>query len=1282
MWLAGGIFAAICLGICFILYTGPGLGLALSFAPDELSVNRYSGTLAAGFILQDIEYRSERVSVQAGYLSFDWRPWQLTGRRVDIRKMEIRDLSIVLTGEPRAGPEPSFFLPLDFNLDAFTAKDIVVQGRSGSENRIPHIFARMHSDQQTVYVEELLVTSPDYRVRTDGKVVFDTLPAYDLSISWDWQFDESVRLTGITGIAGDLDRTVVNTSLQAPFKGDLDLVIGDIPGDLSWQGTASTADLDPSAYLAAAGSQRLALNLSAQGTVKNASIDGTVRLASDGSIGPGYVFTHLDTELNMDIADLAGDHPEISIALQWRELRMSRSGAPVFLAADNGHLRIIYAGGDYRFRSVSGFNFNNESAGKWRISGSGDLSRIHLEEIHLQTEQAKLQGDLTVSGTFDRYTLDLRAMAQADNYPDVRLELRSTGDSNELRLDRIILRLLDGEITGKGSINWMDGLQSRATLQGSGLNPGRYRESWPGTLALDVTAGIELQKEKTRFIIDKLDLSGTLRGLPFEASLVSSIDNGRVNIRQASLRSSSTLLEIKPVPGAMQSYDWRIHAPDLNTVHPELYGHIEGAGRISGTLEHPQLAGRLRAETVRLPWLQIDKLDVQAGINQRGTEELDLQFDIGGLVYREFHLDTLAVVVTGKQGDHRYTLTAAAPAFGLDLAGQGIVADGLWTGKATSLALEHDTLDRWIGSTLPTFRFAKDDLQFDEVCLSRLQAMICSNGSWQDSANWQVGVTAAMIPLHLLQSFLPETIAENIAIDENATSSLELTASHSDKVPMSAKALLRVNPVTVDFLVDGDSVQEIRFDGIDTALTLADGILEANLVAGIPEQGTEPATARARISGLDYLPVDSSSLIIDGAVRWSLQDLSFVSTLSPYLADTAGRLALDFDVSGSLSAPEVSGNFSLLDTAFIVPDLGIKLTDVSAKGHAGVDGAYEITATASSGTDGSISLYSRYRRDSAESGELHATVTGSDFEIVNLPEIRALATTDLDIRLPAGGKIVTKGTIEVTDAVIDLDRMRSQVTVSDDVVFTGREVPVAGKSPARLDTVLQIRLADNIRVQGQGISGGLSGDIQIRSTAEQELIGTGEIRILSGTFSAYGQSLVIEEGRLVYRADPLDNPEIRVTASRRTGEITAGVRVSGRLTNPVISLYSNPSMNEEEILSYIVFGRPLVSLTSGEGMDLISAATAIGLQNSGLLTKSLSSTFGLDELHIDADAGGETLSLVVGKYLTPKLYLSYGIGLLDTISTARIRYDLNSKWSLQATSGEDVGVDIFYRIDR
>jgi translocation and assembly module TamB len=55
---------------------------------------------------------------------------------------------------------------------------------------------------------------------------------------------------------------------------------------------------------------------------------------------------------------------------------------------------------------------------------------------------------------------------------------------------------------------------------------------------------------------------------------------------------------------------------------------------------------------------------------------------------------------------------------------------------------------------------------------------------------------------------------------------------------------------------------------------------------------------------------------------------------------------------------------------------------------------------------------------------------------------------------------------------------------------------------------------------------------------------------------------------------------------------------------------------------------------------------------------------------------------VVGRYLAPKLYVSYGVGLVESVNKVNVRYELTDHWKLEAESGIHQGADILYSIER
>jgi translocation and assembly module TamB len=64
---------------------------------------------------------------------------------------------------------------------------------------------------------------------------------------------------------------------------------------------------------------------------------------------------------------------------------------------------------------------------------------------------------------------------------------------------------------------------------------------------------------------------------------------------------------------------------------------------------------------------------------------------------------------------------------------------------------------------------------------------------------------------------------------------------------------------------------------------------------------------------------------------------------------------------------------------------------------------------------------------------------------------------------------------------------------------------------------------------------------------------------------------------------------------------------------------------------------------------------------------------------IETDPSNET-SLVFGRYLSDKLYISYGISLAEAINTLKLRYTIGDRWTLKTESGKAQSADLEYSI--
>src|SRR4029453_9497596 len=105
----------------------------------------------------------------------------------------------------------------------------------------------------------------------------------------------------------------------------------------------------------------------------------------------------------------------------------------------------------------------------------------------------------------------------------------------------------------------------------------------------------------------------------------------------------------------------------------------------------------------------------------------------------------------------------------------------------------------------------------------------------------------------------------------------------------------------------------------------------------------------------------------------------------------------------------------------------------------------------------------------------------------------------------------------------------------------------------------------------------------------------------------------------------------------------------------------------------------------GDAMAMNSARDALAMQGGGLLASQLGRRLGLEEVGVESSVGtgGEiNTALVLGKFLSPRLFISYGISLTESINTLKLRYTLSDKWILKTEAGEYQSADVEYSIDR
>ena len=114
-----------------------------------------------------------------------------------------------------------------------------------------------------------------------------------------------------------------------------------------------------------------------------------------------------------------------------------------------------------------------------------------------------------------------------------------------------------------------------------------------------------------------------------------------------------------------------------------------------------------------------------------------------------------------------------------------------------------------------------------------------------------------------------------------------------------------------------------------------------------------------------------------------------------------------------------------------------------------------------------------------------------------------------------------------------------------------------------------------------------------------------------------------------------------------------------------------------EALALLVTGRNLRGVSGADRQRLSNAALALGTIGGDLLASNLGA-----EIGITGDAARGTEAFTIGKYLTPKLFIGYGIGLARRGSVLIVRYLIRDDIEFEATNGEQSRASLNYIIEK
>ncbi|MGB5233951.1 MAG: translocation/assembly module TamB domain-containing protein, partial [Candidatus Macondimonas sp.] len=740
-------------------------------------------------------------------------------------------------------------------------------------------------------------------------------------------------------------------------------------------------------------------------------------------------------------------------------------------------------------------------------------------------------------------------------------------------------------------------------------------------------------------------------------------------LQRLDARSGQARLQAQGQWGPAVRLDANLRAPDLSDLWPGASGRVEASVRAEGAQDNPRLSLDGSARDVHWETYRVSELSL-AGKWQGRDAPLQADLAVRQLGLGERTVEQATLELRGRPAEHRLSLGVTGEDAALQLAAAGGWRDARWTGQLTALSVRPEAGSAWQLDAPARLELGQQQARLNALCLRQAKQSLCADGEWM-APRWQGQLHLADLDLAPWRSVLGEewTLAGSVAGTLNAQGNSERATgtlmARADRVLLERRSPIAGLPPE-RFL----TIPELRLSGQAT-----DTGLSATLTGTPGERGR--LAAELTIPGYDGRWREVTGLPIAGRVQLETDELAPFALLIPQIDRPQGRLTADLGVHGPWRAPVFSGNAQLTDGAVNVPAAGLQLRAIRLAATPALDNRIQLAGQLESGK-GVLSLQGLMALNEGQP-RLQAQLTGRDVLVADTAEARVRVSPEMSVDYAATG-LAIRGQLTVPEALLKPKDLEGTVRPSADEVIVGA---AADADQAALPWALDLRviLGDKVRFEGFGLKTDITGQLGLREGPGTLPVASGEL-LLDGRYRAYGQDLTIERGRILYTGVPLDSPGLDLRASRRFQEQTVGVEVRGLVQQPDVKVFSQPLLPQSDALAYLVLGRPLNQASGDDGAAMNRAAAAIGLAGGELLAQRIGQRFGVQDVEIKNTGDAAASELSVGRYLTPRLYVSYGVGVFNALSTLRTRYQISRRWTLRTESGVNSSADAVYTLER
>lgn len=1233
--------------VAWVLNTQSGTRFAAARATailgDKLVIGAIDGSIAGPLRITHLRYHDPAAGIDAkvAALELDLVLGDLWGSLVHVKNLNISGVDVLMqepTEPPPEEPSKPFSLqpPIDVVVDSFLAQGVQVRNPEATIVEVSRAEFAGRWTQEALAVQTLDVQSPQGFVKFAGRVAQRNGYVGKGTGEFRWAAGEQTA-AGTLVISGNDADAFLAANLSSPVKAQLNAKAAQA-SDHNWQLQLEVPRFDPREELMPDSSfESLAASLRGEGTLNRGVVSGRVMINDEPLELESVRFTRAEDRLTLESL-----------------LHIGATAGELMAKAD--------------------IQFSEEA---WTSKVNARWHDVVVPSAWVGQELFT-HGELDFDGNPQLYNAKGRlTLGPRKQQADIALQVRGTPELVDLQQFDIVQK--KGRLAATGKVNLKPELAWSVDAQGQDFDPGAFAAEWPGSLRFKLATRGKMTDKGPDATLQLTGLRGRLRGRPISGDADMTLLPPYVPAGTLALNSGQSQLRIKAAKSEQINATIDVDVASLNDWVPNSGGELAANFRVVGKWPDVAINGDARGHELHMDEMHLNELNLEADVKQPLAPEGSVKLTMAGIAAAGFEFDTLQATASGNAASHRAELSTTGQPLAFSIAMQGSQKKDGWSGSVQSLVLDVKNAARLSLREPANIVVKSKAVDVSRACFVDRDIELCMQGGLQPDGSMQGSYSLANVPLALANSMSSDDLPLQFKGLLEGKGDVRRDADGNLFGNVSLRSASGGMSRTLA-VAEGDQPAEE-----ETLLSYRDFQLEANLSgadarasisSGLQENGS--LQGQGEVHGLNQ-----PSTQLDAKLNASLPDLAPFGVFVPQLANLHGRMDAQGSVTGTLQEPNITGQVTAAELAADIPAIGLKLKNGRLDVRPKSAEEFQVSGGIDSG-QGSL----KFAGTASPSGAVNMQINGERFLAADIPGAKVVITPDLDL-VRNEERMTLSGKVTIPEADVNLQKLprggdKAQAASPDVVIVDAEAQEDAAEKAIPLYANITVSLGDEVNLTGFGLIAKVAGNLDVRERPGTDTVGSGDMNV-TGTYKAYGQDLTIQQGQLLYASTPLDNPRLRIEATRTVDEVVAGLRIRGSAQAPELTVFSDPAMGQAEALSYIVTGKPLDDIGSGEGDgDAVQAATrSLGAAAGGLLAKNLGRRLGADELAVKDDEMIGGAALTVGQYLSPRVYLSYGVGLFEPGEVITLRYKLNKDLSVQAQRGpEDTRAGIEYRTQR